>query len=289
MAYCTNCGKETDWTSKSGYCKKCAERILKARKADAKRAKRGLFLGKSDNQPATATAALPTPNHTPTPSESPSHIQALHAANVPSKPRKIPTCKDGQSIAYHYEQVKIYNIDNYPVTADMLQADVSFVQEPQNTYDSHAIKVVLGGKRIGYLYRGVIQDMANDFINAGLPYVACISGLNPDTNEIYLFIAFYRNKVRKTPISQKTFKLTGTGSEEHQTLIMMSTEGEEVDCSEDIDSDKYVALCGGAEIGFFPKSAQKYIDDGAAFFINSIDFDDNNDKYVVTVVAEWYA
>lgn len=33
MAYCTNCGKETDWTSKSGYCKECAENVLKAQKA----------------------------------------------------------------------------------------------------------------------------------------------------------------------------------------------------------------------------------------------------------------
>lgn len=29
MAYCINCGKETDWTSKSGYCKECAEAELK--------------------------------------------------------------------------------------------------------------------------------------------------------------------------------------------------------------------------------------------------------------------
>ena len=31
MAYCKNCGRETEWTSKSGYCKECAERILRER------------------------------------------------------------------------------------------------------------------------------------------------------------------------------------------------------------------------------------------------------------------
>lgn len=35
MAYCTNCGKETEWTSKSGFCKECAENALKAQKASA--------------------------------------------------------------------------------------------------------------------------------------------------------------------------------------------------------------------------------------------------------------
>lgn len=28
MAFCTRCGKETDWTSKSGYCKECARVVL---------------------------------------------------------------------------------------------------------------------------------------------------------------------------------------------------------------------------------------------------------------------
>ena len=31
MPYCTRCGKETEWTSKSGYCKNCAADVLKAR------------------------------------------------------------------------------------------------------------------------------------------------------------------------------------------------------------------------------------------------------------------
>jgi hypothetical protein len=31
MSYCTRCGKETEWTSKSGYCKNCAADVLKTR------------------------------------------------------------------------------------------------------------------------------------------------------------------------------------------------------------------------------------------------------------------
>lgn len=40
MAYCTSCGRETDWTSKSGYCKKCAQAALDERK-HAQRAHHG--------------------------------------------------------------------------------------------------------------------------------------------------------------------------------------------------------------------------------------------------------
>lgn len=31
MAYCTNCGKETDWASRSGYCRECAEEALRGK------------------------------------------------------------------------------------------------------------------------------------------------------------------------------------------------------------------------------------------------------------------
>lgn len=37
MPYCTRCGKETEWTSKSGYCKECAADVLKSRRQDRPR------------------------------------------------------------------------------------------------------------------------------------------------------------------------------------------------------------------------------------------------------------
>ncbi len=43
MAYCKNCGKETDWLSKSGYCKDCAERILREREGKPPKAKRPIY------------------------------------------------------------------------------------------------------------------------------------------------------------------------------------------------------------------------------------------------------
>lgn len=35
MPYCTNCGKETEWVSKSGYCKECAETALDQKNGSA--------------------------------------------------------------------------------------------------------------------------------------------------------------------------------------------------------------------------------------------------------------
>lgn len=39
MAYCTNCGKETEWTSKSGFCKECAEKVLKEKRSSTSKTK----------------------------------------------------------------------------------------------------------------------------------------------------------------------------------------------------------------------------------------------------------
>lgn len=39
MAYCTNCGKETEWTSKSGFCKEYAEKVLKEKRASTSKTK----------------------------------------------------------------------------------------------------------------------------------------------------------------------------------------------------------------------------------------------------------
>ncbi len=43
MAYCKKCGKETDWLSKSGYCKDCAEQILREREGKPPKAKKPIY------------------------------------------------------------------------------------------------------------------------------------------------------------------------------------------------------------------------------------------------------
>ena len=43
MAYCENCGKETDWLSKSGYCKDCAGQILREREGKPPKAKKPIY------------------------------------------------------------------------------------------------------------------------------------------------------------------------------------------------------------------------------------------------------
>lgn len=58
-------------------------------------------------------------------------------------------------------------------------AAVGFIQEPSNEADNKAVLLMFVPQRrkFGYLYRGKLQDMANDYINRGDKVVARLSYL----------------------------------------------------------------------------------------------------------------
>ena len=76
---------------------------------------------------------------------------------------------DGDDIAYHYTNVGVFvpytDVFDHPALVE--GAIVTFRQEPENRYDHRAVAVVIGRKRIGYLFRGRLQDMANDWLERG--------------------------------------------------------------------------------------------------------------------------
>ena len=72
-----------------------------------------------------------------------------------------------------------------------------------------------------------------------------------------------------------------------QDNLFGCSSGDDIDIDQDYDKDKYVVCTSyGDEIGYLPKTAEKWIDecdDNYAAFIDDIDEDDN-EKYVVKVV-----
>ena len=108
----------------------------------------------------------------------------------------------GQQKAYEYDDVKLYIVPGQePVFDDLeLGMDIDFIQEPNNKYDSRAVFAATsassgyGQKKIGYLYRGKLQDMVNDFIDSCLPILAHIESVDSNNGVVKIHIAFYRNK-----------------------------------------------------------------------------------------------
>lgn len=107
-------------------------------------------------------------------------------------------------LLYRYEE-NICFIDN---TADVLHGHggeaLIFIKEPDNTYDKNAVAIYLDNNKIGYVYRGKVQDMINDWYNRGEPVRGHINRIDTANNKASYKIGFYR------PIDYydyRTFKL----------------------------------------------------------------------------------
>lgn len=200
-----------------------------------------------------------------------------------------PSSINGKSLAYQYdEKIAIIRGQEPDFENVMVGFDAKFTPEPNNPYDKKAISVFSNEIKLGYLYKGKLQEMVHDYIRRGDPVYSYISNIDPNKKTITLFIGFYKEleseyeKLIKKA-AYKTFRLTGNKSEEFQDNIMFLSSGEEIDHDYDYEKDKYAAFANGGEVGFFPKSATDLLENGCKVFIDEISENENADKYDISV------
>lgn len=94
----------------------------------------------------------------------------------------------GMDWDYVYERVGIYRpegaVDELPNVGDL----VMFEFEPENPYDSEAVRAVkLGGGKIGYMYRkGNMRNMVTDFLKNDWSIYAEVTKAEPDRLEVLI-------------------------------------------------------------------------------------------------------
>ncbi len=102
-------------------------------------------------------------------------------------------------IAYFYTDVGVYVPDLVALSSSPeaipLQG-VALFQDSNNVYDNKAVAVCQSCGPIAYLYRGKIQDMANDWLGSGRKvygYISYIDPSRPDANKngLKIDIVFY--------------------------------------------------------------------------------------------------
>lgn len=199
---------------------------------------------------------------------------------LPTNTEKTWTSK----YAYIYNDVKIFIPPDREPDYESIKFDrrIELIQEPDNEYDSGAIKVMQNGNFIGYMYRGTLQNMINDWIELGLPVDAEMSQYSKSNKTAHINLKFpykYQPNIFK-------FKLIGNRSVEMQENIELCDEGDPVDIEYNYDRCKYAVSAGFFEIGYLPKSAEKYIsDDNVEAVIDMIEEDDD-EKYIVFVAIK---
>lgn len=200
---------------------------------------------------------------------------------------KKKTATWSMKYAYIYDEVKIYVMADFAPNYDSLLFDypISLVAEPENVYDNKAVALYQNGEKLGYLYKGTLQDMANDFIKAGLDVDAELVSHNRSENKIIVKLLF-PYKDASTARSIKTVRLTGNANNDMQDNISMCDPGDSVSVEYDYDKEKFLVLSDGLEIGYLTDSASEYVvDEEINAIIESIEENDNG-KYVVKIAIK---
>ncbi len=186
-------------------------------------------------------------------------------------------------LKYEYNDVNLATIDkSINFSAIKPNEPCRLETEPDNEYDNKAIAVYFEGVKIGYIKKGRFQDMYHDFVARKEAIDATISKVVEQ--EIYINLKFYKYvdpiKYLENNCETKRFKLTGNTSDDYQEEISFISEGDEVNYTWDYDKSKY-----GSDIGFFPKSAEEYLERNAPVYVYNTDTDEEG-RYFVEVIVK---
>lgn len=98
--------------------------------------------------------------HQPTPEA----IEAIKKRNAEAAKKE-----QHRHYVYDHEKLCIIKSGKAPDLSRIKIGDkLKLAQEPTNKYDSNAIRVLSpDGKQLGYMYKGKLQTMANDFLSRG--------------------------------------------------------------------------------------------------------------------------
>lgn len=232
----------------------------------------------SENAPIFESISNQSACTTPEPPSIPIPPPPPKVDSKETQTKYFPSRVDGNKIKYHYDQVRVFTPKEFVLAFEDsdLGKDVSLQQEPDNTYDTRAIAVHAGNVKIGYLNRGKLQDMVNDYIDRGWPILGCIDSIEDDDNKCTICLYFY------APSEGKIYKLTGSSSKAAQEAAETLCEDDSVSIDYDFEKGKYAVYQFGEKIGYLPKSADADAEENTDFVIDHTDMNSNG-KYVIFV------
>lgn len=251
MAKCVVCGEKGLFlrVNEKGMCKECQKKFEEQEKSR----EREQFEEKT-NAAETEEKKEVIPDGSERDSDN-SGCNATISTYRSEKAYFLDIVEDHYILAYQYEHVKIA----MPVMGKVDLGDfLSFEQEPNNEYDNKAVKVTYGGYPIGYLYRGRMQDMVNDFMRKELPIEARVDSI--DSDSITCGIAFYKDINSYNGV---TATLTKTSKKDffdipRQDNLSCISEGDELSMEYDYETETYVVSDScGSELGEISKSVSE--------------------------------
>lgn len=222
------------------------------------------FLKKKQDAPTNEAVKKPENTTDAKRTGAPAPVAAPAPAAVPEKPKEeakqvtAPAVVEGRKIKYHYDRVRVFTPKELDVDFPKLSPGdtVTLIPDPKNPYDPNAVRVAHRlYQTAGYLNKGKIYEMANDYLKAGCPVYAHIDSIDDDRGAMTLFMAFYGSpRDDRSP----SFKLTGSGSGKAQEAILCAGEGDSLEVEYDDEKEKYAVYSMGNFVGYLPAAAEEY-------------------------------
>lgn len=169
---------------------------------------------------------------------------------------------DGAVLCYEYEESLCVLDGAFDYILGNGGKGLMFKQEPENPHDEKAVGVYLNGAKIGYIYRGRIQDMFNDYIKRGWRVFGYLNKYSVDNKKATYKIGFYKPldifESKRFILSKIKKKIDEYTTREDNLLNcdegdVLTIEYEDVDDCFVVFNDVY------EEVGELPKSAANFI------------------------------
>lgn len=210
-------------------------------------------------------------------------IQSQTIGSMPNnkeEPKKVEIRKpdyifDCQKLKYFYDDVKISAEKNLTVECKVNETLI-LSHEEDNEYDENAVAVLNGDRvRLGYLFKGKLQQMVIDYIEREDDIIARIASYKPQEDEIIITLAFYR-PIPKDEIIEK-FRVSVSESKYSEFYYYM--EGSQVNVMYDFDKDKYMI----EEFAKLPERFENYADNHDYIFVILNDKENDSGSHSIQI------
>ncbi len=92
---------------------------------------------------------------------------------------------------YDYIEICIINGEEPDFKTLNIGDKLTFIKQPTNMYDPRAIAIYNKNQKLGYVSRGIGQDMTHDFLDQGNPILAELSAVDKKQKKLKMHIAYY--------------------------------------------------------------------------------------------------
>lgn len=222
-------------------------------------------------------------------SEYKSHPVVAASPPKPENEIHIPSVIGEYELEYKYYDVEVNlcvpkekSIIGKPLTFSVDDKENDNIDDEES---SASVFVSIGGNTVGKILSEKLSDMIIDFLDRNEPVYGVLNYY--DEYKTHMFLGFYKipkyKRLIKRGASYTEVKLQGT-NKFRDNLVLCSV-GEEVSYSFDYEKEKYLALCG-FDIGFFPKSSNKLLEENPSVFINNIEEDEDGNVSVFVSIFD---